>query len=177
MDVLVRNAEGNLSDKDREYAAKKLGRLNRYFHAAQKVELVHHAEKLTHRVEVFVFADGLQLHAVEREATVAAAIDKAVDKMESRLRKLKSRIVKAHRKHGRPVAEALDEVEAAADEEYGDIRVERRFVMKPMSVEEALLQIELGDLPFFLFRNQDTNSTELLYKLDGGGYGLLCPMS
>ncbi|MCW5936456.1 MAG: ribosome-associated translation inhibitor RaiA [Fimbriimonadaceae bacterium] len=177
MELLVRNAEGNLTEKDKEYAAKKLGRLDRYFSAADKVEMVHREEKRGHRIEVTVFADGLYLHASETETTTHAAIDRIADKMENRLRRLKTRLVDAHKKRGRAVATALEEVESVPleDEEVGDVREERRFSMKPMSVEEAILQIELGDHPFFLFRNQDSQQTELLYKLDGGGYGLLIP--
>jgi len=177
MDVLVRNAEGNLSQNDREYAAKKLGKLDRYFHNAQKVEIVHREERLSHRpahrIEVTVYADGLFLRGEELDESLSAAIDKVADRLENRLRRLKSKIVRAHRHRGRPVPNGFAEVEEVEEETDGIVE-RKRFVMKPMSVDEALLQLELSGHPFFLFRDEN-GRTELLYKRVGGGYGLLSP--
>lgn len=179
MELLVRNAEGNLTDKDRDYAAKKLGKLDRYFNSAQKVEIVHREEKQqhkpSHRIEVTVHADGLFLRGEECDASISAAIDKVADKMENRLRKLKSRIVQSHRHKGRPVPDVYAEIPEIDDDHTDGIIERQRFVMKPMSIEEAQLQLELSGRPFFLFKNDQSSQTELLYKRDGGGYGLLSP--
>lgn len=178
MEVLVRNAEGNLTPHDRDYAAKKLGKLGRYFHAATKVEIVHREEKIqhkpAHRVEVTVHADGLYLHGEEHDVSLHAAIDKVADKIENRLRRLKSKIVSSHRHKGRPVPAIYDELPDIEEEHTNGVIERRRFVMKPMSLEEALLQLELSGQPFFLFRTE-AGQTELLYKRDSGGYGLLSP--
>src|SRR3954471_19657603 len=107
MEVLVRNAEGNVSKKDRDYAAKKLGQLDRYFHAANKVEMVHREEGLGHRIEITVFADGFTIRGEEHDASIAAAIDKVHDKLETRLRKLKGRMISAHRRKGHNPPPAL----------------------------------------------------------------------
>lgn len=177
MELLVRNAQGNLTTKDREYAAKKLGKLDRFFHAAQKVEMVHREGKLDHRIEVTVFADGLTLRGEESEGTVQAAIDKVADKMENRLRRLKTRLVKAHRHKGGSVPTGL--VEETGHSEYEEPRVieRKRVMLKPMSVEEAGLQMEMLGHPFFLFRNADSDLIELVYKRQDGHYGLLTPES
>lgn len=175
MEVLVRNAEGNLSQPDREYAAKKLGRLDRYFHAASRVEIVHREEKLHHRIEITVFADGLALRGEEVDESVKAAIDIVSEKMENRLRRLKTRLIKAHRHRGRKVPTGLEEVEAVEPEETFNIREHKKFLLKPMSIEEASLQLELLGHPFFVFRNEETSQTEVLYKRARGGYGLLSP--
>jgi len=175
MEVLVRNAVGNLTERDREYAAKKLGRLDRYFNAAQRVEIVHREEKLAHRIEITVFADGLTLRGEDSEETVAAAIDVVADKMENRLRRLKTRLVKSHRQRGNRVPMGLEDIEESDPEETVHIREHKRFVLKPMSIEEASLQLEMLDHPFFVFRNEETSQTEVLYKRAKGGYGLLSP--
>ncbi len=180
MEVLVRNAEGNLSTKDREYAAKKLGKLDRYFNSATKVEIVHREEKQQHkpchRIEVTVHADGLFLRGEECDVSVNAAIDKVAEKMENRLRRLKTKIVRSHRHKGRPVPAIYEEIPDIEEEEHVNGVVERRkFVMKPMSLEEAQLQLELSGHPFFLFRNDQSGTTELLYKTQSGGYGILSP--
>src|SRR5687767_2360390 len=108
MDVLVRNAEGNVSIKDREYAAKKLGGLDRYFHQAQKVEMVHREDRNGHRVEITVFADGFTIRGEDTESTIQAAIDRVHDKLETRLRKLKTRLIDNHRRKGTPPPPALE---------------------------------------------------------------------
>lgn len=175
MEVLVRNAVGNLSERDREYAAKKLGRLDRYFNAAQRVEIVHREEKLGHRIEITVFADGLTLRGEDTEETVAAAIDVVADKMENRLRRLKTRLVKSHRHRGARVPMGLEDIDVSEPDEVVHIREHKKFVLKPMSIEEASLQLEMLDHPFFVFRNEETSQTEVLYRRAKGGYGLLSP--
>lgn len=177
MDVLVRNAEGNVSKRDREYAAKKLGRLDRYFHAAQKVEMVHREEKLGHRIEITVFADGFTIRGEEYDADLQAAIDKVSDKLETRLRKLKGRLISAHRRrghHGLP-PELENHTPEPDEEAHIHIRERKHFLLKPMSPDEAALQMEMVDHPFFMFKNEDTNQIAVLYKRKDGKYGLLEP--
>lgn len=177
MEVLVRNAEGNVSKKDRDYAAKKLGRLDRYFHSAQKVEMVHRAEGLGHRVEITVFADGFTVRGEERDASIPAAIDKVFDKLETRLRKLKGRIITSHRRRGHAPPPALLEEREAATHTNGhcDIKERKSFLVKPMSPEEAALQMEMVDHSFFVFKNEETNQIAVLYKRKDQRYGLLEP--
>ncbi len=88
LEVLVRNANGNLSQHDRDYAIKKLSKLDRLFRGATKAEIAHRADKQGHVIDVVVFADGLPLHGRETQIHAHAAIDRVVDKLESQLRKL-----------------------------------------------------------------------------------------
>ncbi|HCD99622.1 MAG TPA: ribosome-associated translation inhibitor RaiA [Armatimonadetes bacterium] len=176
MEVLVRNAEGNVSEKDREYAAKKLGRLSRYFNQAQRVEMVHREERDGHRVEITVFADGLTIRGEEHDSNLRAAIDHVSDKLENRLKRLKERMRKHVRRRGGELPPALAEGEEEA-EEVAEVRVKERkqFLLKPMTIEEAALQMEMLGHPFFVFKNRDTNAIEVLYKRKDGHYGLLQP--
>lgn len=178
MELLVRNAEGNVNPNDREYAAKKLGRLNRYFHAASKVELVHREEKLGHRIEITVFADGLTVRGEEHDVNLRAAIDKVSDKLEVRLRRFKTRMVDRHRKRGHKAPPGFDEVildEEPQENHRLDIRERKQFLLKPMARDEAALQMEMIDHDFFVFKNEDSNQVEVLYKRKDGKYGLLLP--
>lgn len=175
MEVLVRNAEGNLSDKDREYAAKKLGRLDRYFNQAHKVEIVHREDKLHHHlVEITVFADHFTVRGEEVDDSVRAAIDRVADKLEMRLTRLKGRLRRNHRRKGGAPPPALDD---HAEEPNEDVRIRERktFLLKHMSAEEAALQMEMIDHPFFVFRNEDNGNVEVLYKLRNGDFGLMQP--
>jgi putative sigma-54 modulation protein len=175
MELLVRNADGNLTQRDRDYAAKKLGKLERYFHAAQKVEMVHHEGKLDHKIEVTVFVDGMTLRGEETDGTVQAAIDKVADKLENRLRRLKSRIIKSHRHKGRPVPNGLIENHAEPAGHEPAIVEFKRFRLKPMTVEDAGLQLEMLGHPFFVFLNSESGQTEVIYKREDGDFGLIAP--
>lgn len=176
MEVLVRNAEGNVTQRDREYAAKKLGRLDRYFSQAQKVEMVHRKEKHGHRIEITVFADGLTVRGEELDLTVRAAIDRVSDKLETRLRRLKGRLLHNHRKRGATPPSALEEIPEEEDADLLPLAERKQFDPKPMSIEEAALQMEMVDHPFFVFTNSETRRTEVIYKRRDGKYGLLEPM-
>lgn len=181
LEVLVRNAHGNLTETNKEYASKKLGKLDRYFSAANRVELAHTEDKRgEHKIEVTVYADGVMLHGNERDTNLNAAIDKVVDKLESRLRRLKSKLIKRHRGHGVEVPMGLEEVpfaEAQMADDSGHIAEHRSYSMKPMTVEEASLQLELMDHEFFVFRNAKTDEVEVIYRRDKGGFGVMSPAS
>ncbi|MBX3119617.1 MAG: ribosome-associated translation inhibitor RaiA [Fimbriimonadaceae bacterium] len=174
MELLVRNAEGNLSLHDREYAAKKLSKLERHFSKAQKVEMVHREDKSGHTLEVTVFADGLMVRGEEHDESIQAAIDKLSSKLETRMRRLKGRIQDRHRSRGHYVAPSTG-LEADLEEPAPPPFDIRRFPIKPMNREEAILEYELMDFPLFVFRNQDTNGIEVLYKRKNGRYGLMQP--
>lgn len=93
LDVLVRNAHGSLTETNRNYASKKLGRLDRYLGSASRVELAHIEDKRgEHLIDVAVYADGVVLHGHERDTNLHAAIDKVFDKLSSRMRRLKSKM-------------------------------------------------------------------------------------
>ncbi len=175
MEVLVRNAEGNVSPAHREYAAKKLGKLDRYFHSAQRVEMVHREEKNGHRIEITVFADGFTIRGEEHDLDLNAAIDRVSDKLENRLRKLKGRLIHAHRRRGNHnLPPAFDEP-MEDSHPHVEIRERKQFLLKPMSRDEAGLQMEMVDHPFYIFKNEDTLGIEVLYKRKDGKYGVLQP--
>ncbi len=69
----------------------------------------------------------------------------------------------------------IEDIPDGQSEETVNIREHKKFLLKPMSVEEASLQLEMVDHPFFVFLNEDTKQTEVLYRRQKGGYGLLSP--
>jgi putative sigma-54 modulation protein len=177
MEVLVRNAEGNVELQDREYAAKKLGRLDRYFNAASKVEMVHKAEKLGHRVEITIFADGITFRGEETDGSIRAAIDKVSHKLEVRLQRFKTRLVDRHKRRGAKAPPAFEEAAPIEGSENGHIAIKERkiFLVKPMSIEEAAIQLEMIDHDFFVYKNEVNDQFEVLYRRKDGKYGLLQP--
>ena len=175
MELLVRNAEGNVPDRHRDYAAKKLSKLERFFHKATKVEMVHSEQKGRHRLEVTVFADSYTVRGDESDESMRACIDRVSDKLESRLRRLKSRLVDSHRKGGaKTLPPALIEEEDHADE-HATVTERKKFLIKDMTIDEAALQMELVDHPFFVYRDADSGEFAVIYKRKDGNYGLLEP--
>ena len=177
MEVLIRNAEGNLRDSDKDYAAQKLGNLDHYFSKAQRVEIVHRKDKRqhkeVHRIEVTVHADGLLVRSEETDASIHAAIDKVADKLTNRLRRLKGRLIDSHRKKGHSIPVNLEPEE----EKIPDFQIseKKQFLLKPATYEEAALQMEMIDHPFYIFLSEETGNVELLYRRKDGEYGLIQP--
>lgn len=174
MELLVRNAEGNVPVRHRDYAAKKLSKLERFFHKATKVEMVHSEQKGRHRLEVTVFADSFTIRGDESDESMRACIDRVSEKLENRLRRLKSRLIDSHRRGGvKTLPPALVEEEEHSD--HASIKERKRFLVKDMSTDEAALQMELVDHPFFVFRDADSGEFAVIYKRKDGNYGVLEP--
>lgn len=169
----------NLDDRQREYAERKLQKLARHFSSAREAQLAHTVQRNWHRVEVQVDLDGTLLRAEARDADVLAAIDQVANKLEEQVRRLKSKI-KNHK--GRADAPTVAAVLAETPEEPGTTGEEetlpnvvrrKRFSVRPMSPDEASLQMELLNHDFFAFLNAETDQPAILYRRRDGDYGLL----
>lgn len=161
----------------KEYVEKKLSKLERYFDTFPeiKVNLKVYSDK--QRVEVTIPFTDLLLRAEETNSDMYAAIDLVVDKIERQIRKHKTKVNRKLREKGSmktnfilPEAVAvLDEVE---EDELELVRT-KRFDLKPMDVEEAILQMDMLGHSFFVFTNADTNETNVVYGRKDGKYGLI----
>lgn len=159
------------------YAEKKVGKLERYFPTEPEASVVFGVEKGRNQVEVTVRAGGTILRASESTADMLASIDAAVADMERQLRKNKARLEKRLRKdafvRSAEPEELTSFVPEEPEEEFTVVRT-KRFPLKPMRVEEAILQMNLVGHTFFAFRNEDADGAfAVVYKRQGGGYGLI----
>jgi ribosomal subunit interface protein len=173
----------------------KIGRLDRYVDGMERAD-VHFSEERNPRIEnkeiceVTLQGRGHYVRAKVAAADPFAAVDVAVEKLEHQLLKLKSRLVARY--HGkvngakvRPRGgeeeseeETLDLAQAEAEEAQvvyvGPVVVKtKRFVMSPMTLDEAVLQMELLDHRFFLFVRAETGAPSVLYQRDEGDLGLI----
>ena len=157
-----------------EYAEKKVGKLDRYFPAEAEPTVVFSVEKGRNNAEVTVRDRGTIYRARQSTSDMFATIDAAVADIERQLRKNKARLEKRLRKDA--FVRTAEETSFAPDEpeeEYQIIR-SKRFAMKPMSPEEAVLQMNLLGHTFFAFRNEEEGEAfAVVYKRDDGGYGLI----
>ena len=167
------------SDALRTYAEEKSARLARYLVEPIEVHWALSVEKIRHIADATVVAGGVSIKAREDTPDMYSAIDMTMDKLEKQVKRHKEK-VKDHKSHGAEPAEAelaeAELVEAAeAEPSTGGPRIVRRenAFVKPMSVEEAALQMDVVDKGFLVFKDAATEQVNVIYRRDDGDYGLI----
>lgn len=158
------------------YAEKKVGKLDRYFKADAEASIVFSVQKDCNQVEVTVRSGGTVYRVSEKTSDMFASIDAAVSSIERQIRKNKTRLEKRLRTDAfeRTVGEISSFVPEVEEEEEFRIVRTKRFPLRPMSVEDAILQMNLIGHAFFAFRDADSDGAfTVVYKRDDGGYGLI----
>lgn len=170
----------------REYAEKKIGRLERYFETkpTSDVNVTMNVIRGLHNVEVTIPLPGVLLRAEERNNDMYASVDLVVEKLERQIRKHKTKVNRQYRQEGGLRSLFKENFEAALNSaaatsveeelEYDLVRT-KRFNLKPMHVDEAILQMNMVGHTFFVFSNIETNDVNVVYKRNDGKYGLIEP--
>ncbi len=175
MKITFTEKKVHLPQKLHDYAEKKVGKLERYFKTDCEANLVFSVEKDRNKVELTIRSGGTILRVAESTSDMFASVDAAVTSMERQLRKHKTRLEKRLRQDAfeRTVDEPSTFV--PVEEETDEFRVVRtkRFPLKPMTVDEAILQMELLEHTFFAFKNEADGAFSVVYKRNDGGYGLI----
>ena len=156
------------------YAEKKVMKLARYFEEDAEALVVFSVEKNRNNVELTVHGAGTWFRAHESTSDMFASIDAAVGTIEGQIRKNKTRLSRRLRKDAfvRAVEEETSFTEATEDE-LDIVRV-KSFYFKPMTREEAVLQMNLLEHNFFAFRDEDNGgSFAVVYRRNDGGYGVI----
>ena len=161
-----------VSDSLKSRVEKKLSKLERYFREEPEATIRFKVQKGARNiVEITVNAAGVILRAEESSNDMYLSIDHAVDKLESQIRRHRTKLEKRIR-----TAELEPVIEAPVYEEQNyDIVRTKKFAVKPMSVEDAITQMELLGHDFFLFLNEANSELNVLYRRVDGSYGLLQP--
>lgn len=168
----IRGSKMEITDSIRSYIENKLGKLNKYFgnpdNITANISVKSYGKEQT--VEVTIPIKGGILRAEESHKDLYASIDLVTDKLERQIRKNKTRIHKTSNKN----FDVFIEFEVETDEEVEETIVKRKVVdPKPMSEEEAILQMNLIGHEFFIFKDADTNCEAVLYKRKDGNYGII----
>lgn len=165
-----------LPESVHKYAEKKVMKLERFFGTDADALVTFSVEKNRNNVEITVHAAGTYFRASESTSDMFASIDAAVATIERQIRKNKTRLAKklregAFEREVQPeYVPADDTVEAGAFE----VVRRKRFPIKPMSVEEAILQMDLLEHTFFVFRDVAADgAVSVVYRRKNGGYGLI----
>ena len=156
------------------YAEKKVMKLARYFEEDAEALIVFSVEKNRNKAELTVHGAGTWFRASEATSDMFASIDAAVGTIEGQIRKNKTRLAKRLKKDAfqRTVSEETSFAQDVEDEL--NIEKIKKFYFKPMTREEAVMQMNLLDHNFFAFRDEDNGgSFAVVYKRNEGGYGLI----
>ena len=172
MKCIIRGEKIRVTSAISEYVETKISRLDKYFKLDDVTANVLVKVKGKHQsVEVTIPYDKYTLRGEETKDDLYAAIDLVVDKLEGQIRKTKSKLKKQIKKN----ETVLNfDYELSEEEEYKNKIVKRKQLeLKPMSEEEAILQLELLGHDFFIYKDVHTNEIDILYKRKDGNYGVI----
>lgn len=162
----------NLSDDVKAYAEKKLSKLDKYFRNDAVAYVTVGMERSRHWLEVTVKHDSMFFRATEKNDDLHRAIDSAETTIDRQIRKNKTRLEKRLREGAFDVAYSEATEEIVEEKEFDVVRT-KRFAVKPMTVEEAILQMNLLGHSFFVFKSMDEELFSVVYRRKDGGYGLI----
>ena len=157
----------------RAYAEKKIGKLEKFFKNESAAYVTFYSERGRYTAEVTINNNGMFYRVTETTSDMHASIDSAVAAIERQIRKNKTRLEKRLREGAFEKEVLAADVEVEEDNEFEILRT-KKFSIKPMTVEEAVLQMNLLEHEFYVFKNlEDEENFAVVYKRKRGGYGLI----
>lgn len=165
----------DLTDNIKDYVEKKLGKLDKFFREESEARVVIGTIKDNDYIEATIYAAGMMYRAEASDKEILAAIDKIVDVIERQIRKNKTRLEKKIKRDATLDTSLIIGGEYTEGEETKEFEVvkTKRFTVKPMNIEEAILQMNLLGHNFFIFKNQETDEMNIVYKRKDGKYAVI----
>lgn len=173
MNIIIRGDKIEVTDAIKSYAEEKIGRLSKYLENAEELSanLVLKVTNRDQKVEVTIPLSNGILRAEEVQEDLYAAIDKVVDKMERQIRKHKTKMQARQIKIAKDLK--FDNIEDFDVKEESAVVKRKKIEVKPMSEEEAIIQMELLGHQFYLYKDADTMQPTLVYKRTDNQYGVI----
>ena len=170
----IRGKNIEITQPLREYVEKRVGKITKYFDNMDEISVLLSVEKERQIVEVTAeVRGGLILRGQESTGDMYTSIDLVVEKLERQIHKQKTKLERRFRNGGmRAEAFAEAKVQIEDETEYPIVKT-KHFVVKPMDVQEAIMQMNLLNHNFFVFRDAQTEQICVVYKRTAGAYGLL----
>lgn len=172
MKITITGRKCSPRDSFKDHAEKKLAKIERFFGSDIEAKVTVTVEKSSQSVEITVNNNGMVFRAQERAENMNEALDKCVDTLIRQIRKNKTRIEKKLRDKNFAAFEGDSDV--PEEIEYELVR-HKSVILKPESVEEAILQMNLVGHQFYLFLSEESGNINVVYKRNDGGYGLITP--
>lgn len=172
MKVIITSKNMNASDHLKQTIESKLDRLGKYFSNDIVANVTLTMEKGRQKIEATINAKGTIFRAEETTNDIYNGVDRVAEKLSSQMSRFKTKLQRKHKDHKE--LQFADIPDAAADE-LEEMRVVRRkmFDLMPMSIDEAIMQMELLEHTFFVFLNMETDTVNVVYKRKDNDYGLL----
>ena len=172
MKITVAGRKITVRDSFKDHAQKKLTRFDKFFDDDAEAKVVIFKEPNLECVELTINSDGTIFRSEQKAASFLNALDNAVDIIERQIRKNKTRLEKRLKSGAFEYAdEAYDETE---DDDGAEFVIRyKSFSFKPMSVDEAILQMNLSDHDFYVFENDVTGQVNVVYKRKNNEYGCI----
>ena len=176
MKIAITSRKVNLRDNFKERVEKKLSKFNRIFDEDAQANVTVTLEKNRQTVEITIWQNGMVYRAEQTAEEMNDALDAVIDVLGRQIRKNKCRLEKKMRAAVLDDFLAQEELEEddMEEKEYEVVR-SKRFPVKPLDVEEAILQMNMVGHQFYMYRNAETGEINVVYRRKDGTYGLLEP--
>ena len=174
MDIIVTFRHLESTDALRDYAREKVSRIKNYVGARADVAVVLSLEKHRHQAEITLNTNGITVNAKDVTEDMYAAIDLAVDKLERQVKKHKEKL-KDHKPGMRTARYNIVAAEPVLPPQGERIIKTESVFIKPMSIDEAIMQIDVMNNDFLVFTNAQTQKVNVLYRRRDGYLGLIEP--
>lgn len=179
MNLQLRGKNTEVTEGLRNYVEKRFAKLEKYFTREMTGTVTLIIERNEHIIEATIPINRFILRAEESSHDMYTSIDNVVEKIERQVRKYKTRVNRKGKQVGMDYLPftTTEEPESTEEDVINNDRIEKTktFVVKPMDVEEAIMQLELVDHDFFVFLNDKTDEIEVVYRRKGNKYGLIQP--
>ncbi len=170
MEILIRGKSVEITDAMKNYVKEKLGKLDKYIvDQKAKATVLVKIRSYTQKVEVTIPLKTLILRAEEEQEDFYAAVDLIINKLERQIRKNKAKLQSRNKAKSKEFN--LDDLIPIEDD--SEVVKRKKIEVKPMSSEEAILQMELLGHDFYVYRDSETNAVNVVYKRKEKGYGVI----
>ena len=175
MKITYTERKVNLRDNFKQRVEKKLSKFDKIFSDEAQAFVVVTVDKNSQTVEITIRDKSMVYRAEKTMPEMNDALDKCVDVLGHQLRKNKSRLEKRLRQGSlEELVAPVDEPAVVEEEDYTVVRT-KDIPVKPITVDEAILQMNMVGHKFFMFTNAETGEVNVVYQRDDGNYGLLVP--
>ena len=172
--VIGKNVE--VTDALKDYSEKKVAKISKFFEKSPVgAQVTMSTERGKHIVDITVQVNGLLLRGEEKTGDMYASIDGALEKIERQVQKFKTRINRRLHEENKVVLTPPVKNEHVEEANQPVIKRTKRFAVKPMSAEEAVMQMDLLGHDFYVFSNSETDEVNVVYRRKDGNYGLIEP--
>lgn len=173
MNIIVTGRHLEVTPALKDYAEKKIKRFDRYLSNISEAVVTLTVEKYRHKAEVLLKVNGVLIQAEGITGDVYSSIDDVAEKLDRQIKRYKEKLVSHRKSEGKA---GIVTAEEAAPVDVGRIIKNKRFELKPMSPDEASMQMDLLDKDFFVFTNDTSGDINVIYRRRDGNFGLIEPV-